>query len=136
MEEKKITKLLIENASQVLTMRGESNHDVGLIENGSVYAEGNVIKAVGTKEEVAAFIGDATDVTRIDATGKVVTPGFVDCHTHIVFGGSRVAEYSVKLTDSRPETLERFGIPTGMNASVGMTKFLPVEELTSVCAIC
>lgn len=129
--EKKETKLLIENAAQILTMRGDSNHDVGLIENGSIYMVGDKIKAVGTKEEVAAVVGDAADVKRIDATGKVVTPGFVDCHTHVVFGGSRVAEYSVKLTDSRPETLEKFGIPTGMNASVGMTKYLPVEELAA-----
>lgn len=131
MEFKNTGKLLIENASQVLTMRGDSNHDVGLIENGSVYMEDGKIKAVGTKEEVAAFVGETPNVTRIDATGKVVTPGFVDCHTHIVFGGSRVAEYSVKLTDNRPETLARFGIPTGMNASVDMTKYLPVETLAA-----
>ena len=29
----------------------------------------------------------------------MITPGFVDCHTHVVFGGSRVAEYAIKLTD-------------------------------------
>lgn len=131
MEIKKENKLLIENAAQLLTMRGESSHDIGMIENGSVYVVGNKIKAIGTKEEVAAIVGEAGDVTRIDATGKVVSPGFVDCHTHIVFGGSRVAEYSIKLTDDRPETLQRFGIPTGMNASVGMTKNLPVEELAA-----
>lgn len=127
----KESKLLIENAAQVLTMRGETNHDVGIIENGSIYMEGNKIKAVGTKDEVAAVIGEAADVARIDAAGKVVTPGFVDCHTHVVFGGSRVAEYSVKLTDDRPETLKKFGIPTGIYASVNMTRDLPVEELAA-----
>lgn len=124
-------KLLIENAAQILTMRGESNHDVGMIEGGSVYVEGNRIKAVGTKEEVAALVGDAADVYRIDASGKVVCPGFVDCHTHVVFGGSRVAEYAIKLTDDRPETLEKYGIPTGIYASVNMTKDVPVEVLAA-----
>lgn len=125
-------RLLIENAHQLLTMRGESNHDVGLIEDGSVYAEDGVIKAVGSKEEVASIVSaDNTDLTTIDATGKVVCPGFIDCHTHVVFGGSRVAEYAIKLTDNRPETLEKFGIPTGIYASVNMTRDVPVETLSA-----
>lgn len=124
-------KLLIENAAQVLTMRGESNHDVGMLYNASVYVEDGVIKAVGTKEKIAEAYPDREGVIVIDATGKVVTPGFVDCHTHIVFGGSRVAEYAVKLTDDRPETLERLGIPTGIYASVNLTKDLPVDELAA-----
>lgn len=124
-------KLLIENAAQLLTMRGESNHDVGLIEHGSVYIEGKYIKAVGTAEEVAAIAGSAPELQRIDASGKVICPGFIDCHTHVVFGGSRVAEYAIKLTDERPETLKRYGIPTGIYASVNMTKDVPVEILAA-----
>ena len=129
--EQKENKLLIENAAQVLTMRGESNHDVGMVEGGWIYIEGNKIKAIGTKEEVEQAAGSLEDVTRIDAAGKVVTPGFVDCHTHVVFGGSRVAEYAIKLTDDRPETLEKYGIPTGIYASVNMTRDVPVEVLAS-----
>lgn len=124
-------KLLIENAKQVLTMRGESNHDVGMLENGYIYIEGDTIKAIGGKDEVNAMIGNPADVKKIDATGKVITPGFVDCHTHTVFGGSRVAEYAIKLTDNRPETLAKFGIPTGIYASVNRTKDLPVEVLAA-----
>ena len=45
-EEKPVTKLLIENAKQILTMQGESNHDVGMLEGGSIYIEGNLIKAI------------------------------------------------------------------------------------------
>ena len=129
--EQKENKLLIENDAQVLTMRGESNHDVGMLEGGWIYVEGNKIKAIGTKEEVEQAAGSLEDVTRIDATGKVITPGFVDCHTHVVFGGSRVAEYAIKLTDDRPETLEKYGIPTGIYASVNMTRDVPVEVLAA-----
>ena len=49
-EEKPVTKLLIENAKQILTMQGESNHDVGMLEGGSIYIEGNLIKAIGLPE--------------------------------------------------------------------------------------
>jgi len=129
--ETKNPKLLIENATQVLTMQGESNHDVGMIEHGSVYIEGSNIKAVGPREEIAAMVEGDADVIRIDAAGKVVCPGFVDCHTHVVFGGSRVAEYAIKLTDDRPETLAKYGIPTGIYASVNMTKDVPVEVLAA-----
>ena len=116
--ETKQRRLLIENAAQILTMRGESNHDVGMVENGWLYIEGDRIKAVGSQEEVERAAGDLEGVERLDAAGKVITPGFVDCHTHVVFGGSRVAEYAVKLTDPRPETLKKLGIPTGIYASV------------------
>ena len=131
MNPKQSKKLLIEDAAQILTMRGESNHDVGLIENGWLYMDGGVIKAVGSREDVMQVVGGAADVVRINAAGKVVTPGLIDCHTHTIFGGSRVAEYTVRLTDERPETLAKLGIPTGIYASVNMTRDVPVEELAA-----
>ena len=129
--ETKQRRLLIENAAQILTMRGESNHDVGMVENGWLYIEGDRIKAVGSQEEVERAAGDLEGVERLDAAGKVITPGFVDCHTHVVFGGSRVAEYAVKLTDPRPETLKKLGIPTGIYASVNTTRDTSVERLAA-----
>lgn len=121
--------LLIGNAKQMLTMRGENNNDIGLLEGGWLYAENGIIKAVGNKEEVLQAAGDVTDAVKINAEEYVVMPGFVDSHTHTVFGGSRSKEYAVKLTDERPETLEKLGIPTGIYASVNRTKDLPVEVL-------
>ena len=66
MENRQTEKLLIENASQVLTMQGDSNHEIGLIENGSVYVEGETIRAVGSSADVAASLADLSDVHRID----------------------------------------------------------------------
>ena len=123
--------LLIKNAKQILTMCGETNHDVGMIENGYVFIRNGLIEKVGTQDSMSPKLERLPDVKIIDATGKVVTPGFVDCHTHVVFGGSRVAEYTVKLTDTRPETLEKLGIETGIYASVHMTRDLPLEKLAA-----
>ncbi len=120
--------LLIENASQILTMNSDDTNDVGLIENGYIYTEDDVIKAIGSKEEVKKHIGDLNSVTIIDGKGKIVLPGFVDCHTHAAFGGSRVSEYSLKLTDENPDALKKLG-KTGLYGTVDATNKLSEKEL-------
>lgn len=122
------TRLLIENASQILTMDSEGSNDVGLIENGYIYVEDDLIKAVGKKAEVTKYIDDLSEATIYDAKGKIVLPGFVDCHTHAAFGGSRVLEYSVKLTDESAKGLERLG-KTGLYGTVDATNKLTESEL-------
>ncbi|MCH3949592.1 MAG: imidazolonepropionase [Acidaminococcus sp.] len=121
--------VLIKNASQILTMQGESNHNVGMIENGYLFVRNGIIENVGYQKDMNPNLESEPDVKIIDASGKTLIPGFVDAHTHVVFGGSRVAEYTVKLTDSNPETLKKLGIETGIYASVHMTRDLPLEKL-------
>jgi imidazolonepropionase len=121
--------LLIKNANQLLTMSGNDPGDLGLVPDGWLYADGGIIAAVGSRESVEPLAAEADIV--IDAGGKTVLPGFVDCHTHVVFGGSRVREYAVKLTDNDPETLSRLGIKTGIYASVEMTRDLSSEALAA-----
>ena len=94
--------LLIKNANQLVTVHGykakfglEMN-DIGLIENGSVYVKDGIIEFVGKTEDVILRINDE-DFNVIDASNKVVLPGFIDSHTHFVFGGYRDSEYSMRL---------------------------------------
>ena len=82
---------LIENASQVLTCALDAPDLVGASTNTAVAICRNAIAAVGTLAEIADA-HDISDAKRIDARCGLVMPGFVDCHTHLVFHKSRVEE--------------------------------------------
>jgi imidazolonepropionase len=93
--------LLVLHAAELLTVRGpagprtrETAHELAVIEDGALYAEGETLVDVGTTADVLARHPRAD--LRIDATGKVVMPGFVDAHTHPIFAGSRAHEVEWK----------------------------------------
>ncbi len=100
MKRKKID-LLIHNADQIVTCaspngpkRGAELLDVGLIQNGAVAVNAGKIIAVGPSLELQAkYEGQHS----IDAGGKVVCPGFVDPHTHVVYAGDRVDEFELRI---------------------------------------
>jgi imidazolonepropionase len=97
--------LLIKNAAQVVTSSGASAKPlvgkalgrIEVIENGAVAVSGDQITAVGPTAEIMKQIETDRQIKVIDAAGKVVLPGLVDPHTHVVFGGSREHELSLKL---------------------------------------
>lgn len=119
--------LLLHGAAQVLTCTGVSASDLGVLNNGWVAVSGERIIGVGEgKETFEVFKAlesiDASPSQTLDVSGKVVAPGFVDCHTHLVFGGSRVDEYIAKLPRGDMTMLERRNIKTGLEASMDMTR--------------
>jgi len=107
--------LLIENAGEVVTLQGgsrkpllgEQMKNLGIIKDGSVAVNEGKIVAVGkTREIKGKFEGKET----VDADGKLVMPGFVDPHTHLVFAGSREEEFEMRIRGSTyMEILERGG---------------------------
>ncbi len=101
--EKQIADLVILNAKQLLTMKpipplddeGEEN-PLGLIEDGAVAVKDGKIIAVGKTNDVIKQIDFGKNTVHIDANKKVVMPGFVDPHTHVVFKGTREREFLLR----------------------------------------
>src|SRR5207247_8851304 len=92
-----VAALLVVHASERLTFGGtpgprtrEAASELGLVEDGAVYTEGDRIVDIGPTSEVLSRHPRASE--QLDATGKVVMPGFVDPHTPPVFAGSREHE--------------------------------------------
>jgi imidazolonepropionase len=111
----KADKLLIRNASQVVTCsgfaakKGKAMSDIGVIEDGAVAVLNGRIIHVGTTRDILSRIHEE-EYTVIDATGKALLPGFVDSHTHFVFGGYREEEFFWRLRgDSYMSIMERGG---------------------------
>jgi imidazolonepropionase len=122
---------IIKNASQVVTCsgfaakRGAAMADLGVIENGAVVIEEGVIRAVGPSDQVVPE--DTAGYKVIDATGRAVLPGFVDSHTHLVFGGYRAEEFGWRLRGmSYMEIMQRGG---GIVSTMQATRNASWEEL-------
>lgn len=86
--------MLLQNASQVLTFTERLPPDQMIVENGAVAIDRGRIVGVGKTEELRGKfeVGEILDVT-----GKIVTPGLIDCHTHLIFAGSRERELDMRI---------------------------------------
>jgi len=124
---------VIAGASQVVTCSQNQGAVPGIIEKGVVAGQGERILAVGTENEINASI-DLSEAVKIDAGGGVVLPGFVDSHTHLVFGGTRLDEYIAKCTGADLEPLKARGL-AGVNASVSATRGASLESLVAQTAL-
>ncbi|UCE73986.1 MAG: imidazolonepropionase [Methanomassiliicoccales archaeon] len=132
MEEK--IDLLIRNASELLTLKGENKartqwemNELGIIKGGSVAVCDGKIHAVATDEEIEWIVEVSTDTKVIDAKGKTVMPGFVDPHTHLIFSGSREDELHMKLEGK--SYLEILSIGGGILRTVRDTRFAGEDKL-------
>lgn len=112
--------LLIVGAAELITCVPTGDDLIGRVRDGAVAIAGEHILAVGTTAQVKAQV-DATRARVLDARGKIVAPGFVDSHTHLVFGGSRVQEYAARMTRDAA-AVKALGIPTGILATVERTR--------------
>jgi len=126
--------LIIKNASQVVTCsgfagkRGREMNDLHVIEGGTVVVTDGCISHVLRAGEPLPV--DEAGYTVIDATGKALLPGFVDPHTHFVFGGYREEEFSWRMRgDSYMEIMNRGG---GIVNTTKATREASEDELFEV----
>ena len=126
--------LIIKNASQVVTCsgfagkRGREMNDLHVIEGGTVVVtDGRISHVLRAGEPLPV---DEAGYTVIDATGKALLPGFVDPHTHFVFGGYREEEFSWRMRgDSYMEIMNRGG---GIVNTTRATREASEDELFEV----
>jgi imidazolonepropionase len=124
--------LIVHGARQLLTIaspegprRGPSLGRLGIVEDGAVAIEGDRIALVGRTSDVLAQAGEAARL--IDASGKVVLPGFVDPHTHVVFAGDRAAEFEKRLQGT--PYMEILAAGGGIMNTVRATREASLEDL-------
>jgi len=106
---------LVSNISELVT---NSDPDLGIIKDAAFVVEDGKVAWVGSAKSAPA--ADST----IDARGRVVTPGFVDSHTHAVFAGDRSADYLARMSGGSYSS-------GGINTTVQATRKATSEELRS-----
>lgn len=117
----------------IATLRSDESY--GLIPKGAIALEGDKIAWVGLEADVPS---DYQDGPRHDLEGRLVTPSLIDCHTHVVFGGNRAAEFEQRLNGASYQDLAKAG--GGIVSTVTATRMasqaaLLTDALTRVDAM-
>ncbi len=107
----------------IATFEESPGNPLGLIENGAIAIEAGKILRVGKRTELAGF-----RARQVDALGGAwVTPGLIDCHTHLVFGGTRADEHAMRRAGASYEEIAEAG--GGIASTVKRTAAASEEEL-------
>lgn len=126
----------IKHAAQLATLASEKSgprikeemSNLGLIEDGSLWIEDGIIQAVGTTKELEErYFNKLHQAEIVDASNHLVTPGLVDPHTHVVYGGSREHEFEMRLEGATYMDIMNAG--GGIHATTRMTREATEEEL-------
>jgi imidazolonepropionase len=126
--------LLIGGASEIVTMRGrrprrgDALSQVGLIRDGAILVRDGLIVAVGPSRKIEK-LRESKNAEKIDLGGRVVLPGFVDAHTHLIHAASRAEEYELKIRGASYEEIARRG--GGILNSVKKLRAATAEDLKS-----
>ena len=122
---------LMTGASQVVTCEPSADCAVGVIDGGVIALEGERILCVGKRDEVLSRLR-GRDYTEIDAAGGTIIPGYVDCHTHLIFAGDRHQEYFARNSGMDDAQMRRAGVPYDVPASIAANRGLSVDALVEV----
>src|SRR5712672_1838745 len=111
--------------ARLASVRGD-RPDLGVIEHGVIAARDGRIAFAGARSD---FPSGADAADRIDCAGRWITPGLVDCHTHLGFGGNRAHEFELRLQGSSYEEIARAG--GGIVSTVAATRASSEAELVA-----
>ena len=113
-----------ENARLATMLEGqEANY--GLIEDGALVVEGEHLAWVGIRSEMPAQYRHGAVLH--DAHHALMTPGLIDCHTHLVYGGHRANEFELRLNGASYEDIARAG--GGIKSTVQATRLATEAQL-------
>ncbi|MCW8810087.1 MAG: imidazolonepropionase, partial [Ignavibacteriaceae bacterium] len=105
--------------------RGKELSDIGQLFEHSIFFEDDLIKDIIPNSSVNKNSIDKI----IDVTGKTVLPGFIECHTHTAFAGSRADDFRQKLSGVSYEEIAKSG--GGINTTVSAVRSASFEELVN-----
>ncbi|MBV8212128.1 MAG: imidazolonepropionase [Verrucomicrobia bacterium] len=124
--------LIIVNCKQLVTLAGppvprvgRDLNNLGIIQDGALWARDGKIERVGTWDEIKAVA--PADADTFDAESRIVLPGFVDAHTHLVFGGSRADEFERRALGESYQSIAASG--GGIRSTVRQTRAATELEL-------
>jgi imidazolonepropionase len=107
--------ILIRGARQLLTLRGPGGphrgtdmRNLGIIQDGAVLIVDGLIREVGPTRRLDN-LAQSRQALEINVSGKVVAPGFVDCHTHLVGGPARLQDYEMRLAGASSDQIDEAG---------------------------
>ncbi|PSL18918.1 imidazolonepropionase [Shimia abyssi] len=115
--------MLLRNA-KLATQIGTAPY--GLIEHGAIAIDGSRISWVGVDNEIPV---EFSHLSEVNLEGRLITPGFIDCHTHIVAGGNRAQEFEMRLNGASYEEIARSG--GGIVSTVNATRAASESDLVA-----
>lgn len=125
---KHINQLATLKSNQLGARTKASMSDLGIIMDGSIWIEDGLIQSVGTTDHLEQlYRNNLHNADIIDATDHLVTPGLVDPHTHVVYGGSREKEFELRLNGASYMDIMNAG--GGIHATTKMTREAKEEDL-------
>jgi imidazolonepropionase len=119
------------------TMDSTFSQAYGLIANAAIVASNGTIVWLGEQQDLPEqwrnLNNDSASNATIDCAGRLITPGFIDCHTHLVYAGDRAAEFEARLNGASYEEISRAG--GGINSTVRATREATLETLKAQSAV-